>query len=193
MLRNTSTEGLTKLGNMISKMTNTKLQSISLRSLHGDIYSRSRMKKFGMVDADDCERCGKTETTEHLLLECDYVRKIWNLTAKLTSITTLDLNTVLGYHDFHDKTTFTIHCEIIRRLLAIERPTQDRLKLVKSVLDRLSIVEKGISKTVIKNMHTELNKLTQSVTVLSLVASSSFDPDSSPDSTTTSMSSIGSA
>ena len=193
MLRNTSTEGLTKLGNMISKMTNTKLQSIALRSLHGDIYSRSRMKKFGMVDADDCERCGKTETTEHLLLECDYVRKIWNLTAKLTSITTLDLNTVLGYHDFHDKTTFTIHCEIIRRLLAIERPTQDRLKLVKSVLDRLSIVEKGISKTVIKNMHTELNKLTQSVTVLSLVASSSFDPDSSPDSTTTSMSSIGSA
>ena len=184
MLTDTTIDGLTKLSNRIAKMANTKLQTIALRSIHGDIYSKYRMKKFGMVEQDNCERCGKSETIEHHLLECDYVKSIWSLTSKLTSIPTLDLNTVLGYHDYHDITTLTVHCEIIRRLLAIERPTQNPHKMIKSVITRLGVVEKGISKIALKNMLTELDKITQSTTVLSLAASSSLDPDSEPDTST---------
>ena len=98
------------------------------------------------------------ETTSHLLLDCPYVKKIWEICSKLTSIPTIGINEVLGYHDFHDKTTLTIHCEIIRRLLAIERPVTDQLKLVKSVLDRLAIVERGICKHTIKDLQSHLNK-----------------------------------
>ena len=98
-----------------------------------------------------CQRCGFPETIKHLLLECDYVKQIWEICKKFTSIPIDNINAVLGYHDFHDKTTLTIHCEIIRRLLAIERPIISQHKLIKSVLNRLAIVEKGISKHTIKS------------------------------------------
>ena len=120
MLMNTTTDGLTKLGNLIAKM-----------------------KKFGMVEQDTCERCGNPETIEHQLMTCSYVKEIWSLTSKLTSIPTLDLNSVMGYHDYHDITTITIHSEIIRRLLAIEHPTQNIHKFIKSVITRLGVVERG--------------------------------------------------
>ena len=180
LTRGTSVDGLAKLGNRIARITNCKLQTILLRALHGDIYSRSRMLKFGMVESDCCDRCGQTETIEHMLLECTQVKELWCLLSKLTSIPTIDLNTVLGYHDYHDKTTLTIHSEIIRRLLAIERPTIDKYKLLKSVISRLGIVEQGISKLVITDMLKTLEQLTQSDTstmVLSLAASSPSVPE----------------
>ena len=164
-LSNTTGYGLKKLGYTISKLTNCKLQTIILRALHGDIYSKSRMVKFGMLDSDLCERCGEQETTSHLLLECNYVRQLWELCSKITSVPTTDLNAVLGYHDFHDKTTLTIHCEVIRRLLAIDRPILHQNKLLKSVIDRLGTVEKGISKITINDMKNELLIITQSTTV----------------------------
>ena len=126
--------------------------------MHGDIYCGTRLLRFGMTDTDKCQRCGAPETITHLLHDCSYVKKIWEICSGLTSIPTSSLNEVLGYHDFHDKTTLTIHCEIVRRLLAIERPVTDQLKLIKSVIDRLAIVERGISKHTIKGFQSYLNK-----------------------------------
>ena len=149
-------EGLKKLGKNIKRLTNTKLKSIILRAIHGDIYCGTRLKKFGMKDTDECQRCGCPESIKHMLLECDYVKKIWEICRKLTSIPTNNINEVLGLHDFHDKTTLTIHSEIIRRLLAIERPVTNQVKLVKSVIDRLATVETGISKHIIKSLQSQL-------------------------------------
>ena len=39
---------ITHLGLCLKKMTNSKLKGILLRALHGDIYSGTRLKKFGM-------------------------------------------------------------------------------------------------------------------------------------------------
>ena len=158
VLENTNVEGLTKLGRSISSLTNTKLKTIILRSLHGDIYCGTRLKKFGMKDNEDCQRCGSPETIKHLLLDCQYVKNIWEICKKLTSIPGENINAILGYHDFHDRTTLTIHCEIIRRLLAIERPITAQPKLIKSVLDRLAIVETGLSKHTLRQFQLQLNK-----------------------------------
>ena len=111
-----------------------------------------------MKDNEECQRCGCPETIKHLLLECQYVKRVWEICKSLTSVPGDNINAILGYHDFHDKTTLTIHCEIIRRLLAIERQVTDQLKLVKSVIDRLAIVERGISKHTIKDLQSYLNK-----------------------------------
>ena len=183
-LSDTTGEGLRKLGRYIAKLTNSKLQTILLRAINGDIYSKSRMLKFGMTDSDACERCGQRETISHLLLECNYVNSLWTLCSKLTSVPTNNLNAVLGYHDYHDKTTITIHCEIIRRLLAINRPTLNQFNLIKSVINRLRIVEKGVSKLVIKEMEQTLEIITQSdsTTVPSLPAPSPSEADPDPDS-----------
>ena len=185
-LSNTTEEGLRKLGRLISKLTNSKLQTILLRVLNGDVYAKSRMLKFGMIESDECERCGKRETISHLLLECNYVNSLWSICSKLTSIPTINLNTILGYHDYHDKTTITVHCEIIRRLLAINRPTVNQFSLLKSVMNKLIIVEKGVSKPIIKEMKQTLEIITQSdsmtsTTVPSLPAPSSSEADPDPE------------
>ena len=185
-LSNTTEEGLRKLGRLISKLTNSKLQTILLRVLNGDVYAKSRMLKFGMIESDECERCGERETISHLLLECNYVNSLWSICSKLTSIPTINLNTILGYHDYHDKTTITVHCEIIRRLLAINRPTVNQFSLLKSVMNKLIIVEKGVSKPIIKEMEQTLEKITQSdsmtsTTVPSLPAPSSSEADPDPE------------
>ena len=83
-LSNTTEEGLRKLGRYTAKLTNCKLQTVLLRALNGDIYSKSRMLKFGMTDSDECERCGQKETISHLLLECQYVNNLWTICSKLT-------------------------------------------------------------------------------------------------------------
>ena len=157
ILDNPNYDKLSKLGKVIKSLTNTKLKTILLRALHGDIYCGTRLKKFGMTDSDECQRCGAPETINHLLLYCPYVKKLWEICKSLTSIPINSINEILGYHDFHDKVTLTIHCEIIRRLLAIDRPKTDQQKLLKSVIDRLSIVEKGISKHTIKQFQSYLN------------------------------------
>ena len=143
---------LTKLGNIIKKLTNTRLKSILLRSLHGDVYSGTRLKKFGLSESDSCPRCLEPETREHQLYECIYTKKLWLLTSKLTSIPTDNIDTVLGHNMLHDKTTITLHSEIISRLLAIDRPTMCQISLLRSVVNKLRIVEKGITKYQIKQM-----------------------------------------
>ena len=151
---------ITHLGLCLKKMTNPKLKGILLRALHGDIYSGTRLKKFGMTDSDLCPRCNLPETIQHQLFECEYVRSIWNTTRLITSINCLSINDVLGHNPMHDKTTLTIHAEVIRILLAIERPLTDKIILVKSIINRLSILEKGTSKIQIIKMKEVLESLT---------------------------------
>ena len=60
----------------------------------------------------------------------------------------------------HDKITLTIHAEIIRQFMSIERPTLEPIKLVRSTVKRLAIVERGITKFQINKMLDELSKFT---------------------------------
>ena len=160
MITSPDPDTLAELGSMIKKLTNVKLKGILLRALHGDIYSGTRLKKFGMTDTDNCPRCTLPESIQHQLFECSYVRKLWDISTKITSINNLSFNDILGHNKLHDKLTLTIHSEIIRNLLAIERPTINQISIVKSVINRLSIVEKGITKFQITKMKEILTKIT---------------------------------
>ena len=135
-----------QLGNLIKSLNNVKLKSILLRVIHGDVYCAARMKKFGMTDIDSCPRCGKEETIEHMIIMCEYTKKLWSLITKLTNIPLNSMKEVLGVNPTHDKTTLTINAELIRQLMAIERPTIDPHMLVQNTIKRLSIIEKGITK-----------------------------------------------
>ena len=143
---------ITNLGYLISKLTNVRSKTTMLRAIHGDIYCGTRLKKFGMTDSELCPRCNIPETIAHQLMECSYVTKIWEITSKITGIKVTNLNQILGHDPRHDKITLTLYAEIIRLLLAIERPTIEPLKLVTASVRRLSIVERGITKFQIGNM-----------------------------------------
>ena len=81
-----------------------------------------------------------------MILTCGYVKKIWDLISSLTSIPHGTIKSILGLDPKHDKTTLTLNAEIIRQLMAIERPTIDPLVLVQNTIKRLTIVERGITK-----------------------------------------------
>ena len=134
------------LGKIIASLTNSKLKSILLRCLHGDVYSKERMLRFGMIDDNFCTRCSEIETTGHMIFECQYVHMIWEKISKLTGIKPNSVNEVLGYDLNHDKITITIHAEILRRLLAIDRPDYNPDLLIKSALSNLYILERGVTK-----------------------------------------------
>ena len=148
------------LGFMISKLTNVRNKTIILRAIHGDIYCGTRLKKFGMTETDLCPRCNIPETISHQLTDCLYVRKIWDILTKITGIKINSLSQALGHDPMHDKITLTIHAEIIRQLMSIERPTLEPIKLVRSTVKRLAIVERGITKFQINKMLDELSKFT---------------------------------
>ena len=151
---------LKKLGNLINRLTNTKLKTILLRSIHGDIYCGTRLKKFGLAESDGCPRCQLPETIDHQLYSCSYTKLLWDLVSKVTSIPTSNLSQILGYDDLHDKTTLTLHAELLSRLLSIERPKQEPKTLLKSAITKLCIVEKNITKHHIKQMLKILERIT---------------------------------
>ena len=114
-----------------------------------------------MAEDDKCPRCNLPETIEHQLLECDYCKRLWSVVSIITSIPITNLNTVLGLHDLHDKTTLTINAEVIRRLLSIERINSDITAVVKSVINNLTTLENVVTKHQLiemqKVLHTHLN------------------------------------
>ena len=160
MIESPDPDIINNLGTLISKLTNIRNKTIILRAIHGDIYCGTRLKNFGMTESDLCPRCDNPETISHQLMDCLYVRNIWEILTKITGIKITSLNQVLGHDPTHDKITLTIHAEIIRQLMSIDRPTLEPLKLVKSTIKRLAIVEKGITKYQIENMLNELSKFT---------------------------------
>ena len=141
-----SQEEVMDLGKIIKSLTNTKLKTSILRLIHADIFCGSRLKKFGMTVNDKCSRCNQEETIEHMYLNCGYTKRIWSIVNEITNIKYSSMREVTGLSKLHDKTTITINAEIIRQLSAIERPTIDPKIFVRSIIKRLSIIEKGITK-----------------------------------------------
>ena len=152
LVQTSDSQSLKKLARTIGSLTNCKLKSIILRCLHGDVYCRERMFRFGMTDDNKCSRCSQVETIEHMLFTCKYVSELWKLIGSVTGIKNSNLQEILGLNPIHDKVTLTIHAEILRRLLAIERPVEAIKDLLKSAVRSLSIVEKGFSKYQVKKI-----------------------------------------
>ena len=146
MLKGANESELKRLGKNIKGLTNIKLKSTMLRVIQGDVYCGSRLKKFGMTDTDGCPRCGQSEDIDHQLFSCHYTKILWSLVSGITGIPNNNLSNVLGISDFHDKSTLTLHAELIRILMAIDRPITPQTELVQQTLERLNILEKGVTK-----------------------------------------------
>ena len=139
------------LGRKVKSISNTKLKSILLRVISGDIYCGTRLKRFGMSDNDNCPRCDAQETIEHMIFECSYVQDIWQIISETTGVKNDSIDKILGLSTFHDKSTLTINAEILRQLMAIERPLIKPLDIVSNTLKRLTIIERGISRQLIES------------------------------------------
>ena len=66
----------------LSKLTNTRHKDILLRLIHGELYSKVRLHKYGLVAHPTCPRCNELETLRHKYLECEYIKEIWKKTSR---------------------------------------------------------------------------------------------------------------
>ena len=77
-LRLTESESL-NWGFRISKLTSTKHKSTLLRVAHGDIYTKDKLHRYGLIDTNKCPRCDNPETLEHKFISCEYAVRIWGV------------------------------------------------------------------------------------------------------------------
>ena len=121
------------------------------------IYCGTRLKKFGMTESDTCPRCGESEDIEHQIMNCSYTRVIWEIVTDITGIVHNNLSVILGNDRKHNKASMALNAEIIKMLLAIDRPTQNQSQTIAKILDRLSYMEKGVSKYECNQLKIQLN------------------------------------
>ena len=84
------------------KCKNIKLRHIFYRLISGDIFSKERMYRFGMIDNNLCERCQQTESTKHLLWGCMESRNIWELFNRWISNNNSRAKVINEYQDIYN-------------------------------------------------------------------------------------------
>lgn len=55
-----------------------KLKEFNFKALHGILPCNYNLKKWRMRASDRCDVCNSKQTIEHLLLDCTYVKPLWN-------------------------------------------------------------------------------------------------------------------
>ena len=129
--------------NKVRRLTCTRQKNTLLRSVHGDIYTREKLFRFGLIESPICEFCDQVETLEHKLIVCERANRIWTIVLEATDKLRLTL-TQAANEDFLQRifgacldtnlAIITIHAEIIQRLLLSSQPLPPPNILLQSVL-----------------------------------------------------------
>ena len=127
----------------INKLKCVKMKSFALRLINGDIYTGTRLYKFGLKANDECDKCRQSENLEHLLAGCWYSGRIWSRLKQLYRLTdhrrqeynNHSLSFVIGSR--LSKAKIKLHLEIIRRLCNKDRPNILPTMLITQSLDYL--------------------------------------------------------
>ena len=108
---------------VVNKLTSTKHKDIIIRLAHGELYSKDRLARHGLIDNATCPRCNQTETLSHKYFYCSYVSEIWRRTMELTNKLRLSIDPnestidrALGCTNEPNITALTVHAEIIMRI-----------------------------------------------------------------------------
>ena len=110
------------------KLTCIRHRSSLLRVAHKEIYTKEKLHRFNLIDSPNCTMCGGIEDFRHKITECEYSKRIWTETFKLTDklsnsvvagnqVDTLEK--ALGADKDSTVLTLTIHAEVMQRILAL--------------------------------------------------------------------------
>jgi hypothetical protein len=101
----------------IKRLTSTKHKNTLLRVWNGDCLSHSRLAHFGIVDTNRCPRCDEYDSPEHMLINCRFSSRTWDLLQqkipKRTNCTLLHY--AIGIND--TCTNLMIKAEILKYLM----------------------------------------------------------------------------
>ena len=127
------------------KCKNIKLRHVFYRLISGDIFSKERMYRFGMINNDTCERCQQIESSRHLLWDCIESKNIWDLFNIWIVNNNPTSNSVNEYQDIYNVDDCAHVCKvkmkIIQSMIQIERPTGwdiDQINLISNDIKKLN-------------------------------------------------------
>ncbi len=63
----------------IKRLISTKHKNTLLRVWNGDCLSYSRLVCYGIVNSDRCPRCNEFDSPEHMILNCVFAKRTWEL------------------------------------------------------------------------------------------------------------------
>jgi hypothetical protein len=125
---------------------NAKLRNIYLRLIHNDFFTYSRMKRYKMTPSDQCPRCSQSETTRHLLWECEHSKNIWSLHNDYLNSFGITNSNITEYKHVYNAGTNSgltmIKIKVIQELIQIRRPLNWNMENIRSVVEDLVKIER---------------------------------------------------
>ena len=121
----------------LKKLSSVRHKNILLRAAHGEIYSKEKLARFGLIQDQQCPRCGLVEDLRHKLIDCEYTKRIWGVAFGKSNPTGYDLdieNRILGAFRGCTATKLTLHAEILLRLTSL-KDDQNYLLMPKRFVD----------------------------------------------------------
>ena len=122
----------------LNKLTCTRHKDIILRLAHGELYSKDRLARRGLIADSSCPRCYQTETLQHKYFDCPYIKEIWSKTLTLTNKlrTNIDPNETLIEKALcctsnPNSISLTVHAEIVTRIRQLREEEANLLLLPK--------------------------------------------------------------
>ena len=142
----------------LSKLTSVRHKTSLLRIAHGDVYTKERLKRFGLTPVDTCPRCDQVETLTHKIYECNYTSRIWQELARLTGqdLSQEPTKAIMGACPDENPAYMTIKAELLGRILQL-REEQNYLIHPKRFV-KLAIESVG-KKELNEELKTEINDL----------------------------------
>lgn len=109
-------------GRALKKVVSTKHKATILRVAHHDVYTKERVTRYGLGND---QTCSEIEDLRHKLVDCNYVRRIWSATFRVTDKVAVAIpvnnvpveNKILGATSSPDKLVIAIHAEILQRII----------------------------------------------------------------------------
>ena len=135
----------------LRRLTSTRHKCALMRVAHGDVYTNSRLFKFGLINDPKCANCDAlNEDLDHRLIECRQAVEAWRLLDEKLEIigaqaaTELTMGGILGAKDDYQrsKLPLTIKAELVSRLMRKGGQTYCPRVMVKASLKTILNAEK---------------------------------------------------
>ena len=110
-------------GNSLKRLSSVRHRNTILRVAHGEVYSKEKLVRFGLINNENCPRCGHREDLRHKIIDCPYVKRIWSSVLGMTGLTLNDPeleNRIIGCYRGCTQAKLTLHAEILSRILSLK-------------------------------------------------------------------------
>ena len=131
----------------IKTLSSTRHKNTLLRIVHGDVFSNSRLLKFGLRQSSECANCGEQmETIIHRICECPNAQETWRLlnVAKtklnLNTLSDNSIESLVGAKERCSKIELSLQAELLLKLTT-KGDGYSPVQLVNSVVTLIGNVE----------------------------------------------------